>query len=155
MSKHIISMIGCCNFLWHRATVQRVWFRRWYYDPAKLKWLQLFAVNWHFHSETRIVQSHKCSSFVRFHNTHHFKMEIKSFINISHLTSSKKMKGEAHIGSKKYFNSSELGYFRPRRIRIWGLLIPEPLVLFAKSKNMISTKIRIRGLVTHKNHQGR
>ena len=43
------------------------------------------------------------------------------------------------------------GYFRPRQIRIWGRSIPGPLVLFAKSKSRISTKIRILGLVTHKN----
>ena len=66
-------------------------------------------------------------------------------------------KGQAHIvyfkNQKNTLIPVSWGYFRQRRIRIWGRLMPEPLVLFAKSKSRISTKIRIRGLVTHKNPQ--
>ena len=46
-----------------------------------------------------------------------------------------------------------LEYFRPRQIRILVRLIPEPVVLFTKSKNMIFTKIKIRCIVSHKSQQ--
>ena len=56
-------------------------------------------------------------------------------------------------GQKNTLIPVNWGYFRPRRIRIWGRKIPEPFVLFAKSKIKILPKISIRCIVTHKNHQ--
>ena len=63
------------------------------------------------------------------------------------------MKGEAHLDSKNALITMSSGYIWPNEILIWHLLIPEPDVLFVKSKSINLITIRIRCLATHKHHQ--
>ena len=60
----------------------------------------------------------------------------------------------AHIAYFKYQKSkipNSRGYFRPWRIRIRGRFGPEPMQMFANSKNRIFAKIRIWCPAPHEN----
>ena len=58
-------------------------------------------------------------------------------------------KRKAHIGSKNTLIPVSWACLWQRQIWTWGRLIPEPVVLFAKSKTMILTEIRTQCLATH------
>ena len=80
--------------------------------------------------------------------------EFKKKLNFAVLKVQNKLKGVAHIVYFKYQKNkipNSRGYCRPWRIRIRGRFGPEPMQLFANSKNRISAKIRIWCPALHEN----